>query len=308
MQLLAFLAENTFAFAAFSALLGLLVGSFLNVVVYRLPKMMELEWQEQCKLLLAEDQENKENHPDNPTANATSAPLPNEQSRFNLFFPNSHCPQCDHEIKPWENIPVLSFLLLKGRCSQCQCKISFRYPGVELITGLLSAVVAYMLGPSWSCLAVLFLTWALIVLTLIDFDHMLLPDEITLLLLWAGLIVNINGLFVPLEQAVLGAGIGYVSLWSVYWLFKLLTGKEGMGYGDFKLLAMLGAWMGWQLLPLIIVLSSIVGAFVGVFLIFVKGRDKQIPIPFGPYLAAAGWIAMLWGDTIMAFYLSASRL
>lgn len=306
MQFLNFLAQSPLTFALFSALFGLMIGSFLNVLIYRLPKMMELEWTEQCRLLLAEAEDNSQKSTDVSASELDSPDT--EKARFNLFFPNSHCPQCKQEIKPWQNIPVLSFLLLKGRCSQCQSKIPFRYPGVELVTGLLSAVVAYMLGPSWSCLAVLFLTWALIALTLIDFDHMLLPDEITLLFLWAGLMININGLFIPLDQAVLGAIIGYMSLWSFYWLFKLITGKEGMGYGDFKLLAMLGAWMGWQLLPLIIVLSSIVGALVGVSLILFKGQDKQIPIPFGPYLAAAGWIAMLWGEDIMAFYLSANGL
>ena len=306
MQLLNFFVQNPLVFTLLSAVLGLMIGSFLNVLIYRLPKMMELEWTEQCQLLLEEGKEENQQSSNAPG----SAPLSiaTEKARFNLLVPNSHCPQCKQEIKPWQNIPVISFLLLKGRCSQCQSKISLRYPGVELVTALLSAVVAYMLGPSWSCLAVLFLTWALIALTLIDFDHMLLPDEITLLFLWVGLIANINGLFAPLDQAVLGAIIGYMSLWSLYWLFKLITGKEGMGYGDFKLLAMLGAWMGWQLLPLIIVLSSIVGALVGVSLIIFKGQDKQIPIPFGPYLAAAGWIAMLWGETIMAFYLSANGL
>lgn len=306
MPLLNFFVQNPLVFTLLSAVFGLMIGSFLNVLIYRLPKMMELEWTEQCQLLLEEGKEESQQSSNAPG----SAPLSitTEKARFNLFVPNSHCPQCKHEIKPWQNIPVISFLLLKGRCSQCQSKISLRYPGVELVTGLLSAVVAYMLGPSWSCLAVLFLTWALIALTLIDFDHMLLPDEITLLFLWVGLIANINGLFVPLDQAVLGAIIGYMSLWSFYWLFKLITGKEGMGYGDFKLLAMLGAWMGWQLLPLIIVLSSIVGALVGVSLIIFKGQDKQTPIPFGPYLAAAGWIAILWGETIMAFYLSANGL
>jgi len=303
MPIIDFLIGNPFAFCLISALFGLMVGSFLNVVVYRLPKMMEMEWKEQCRLLLEDGEiglpaNTPHEDPKHPSL---------EQSAFNLFFPNSHCPKCDHEIKPWENIPILSYIFLKGQCSQCQTRISLRYPTIELFTGILSVVVAYMLGPTWQCLAVLFLTWALITLSLIDFDHMLLPDEITLLFLWVGLIININGLFVPIEQAVLGAIFGYLSLWSVYWLFRIVTGKEGMGYGDFKLLAMLGAWMGWQLLPLIIILSSIVGATLGISLIIFKGRDKQIPIPFGPYLAAAGWIAILWGEPMMDFYLNASR-
>ena len=303
MPLIDFLNGNPFAFSLILAFLGLMIGSFLNVVVYRLPKMMEKEWQEQCRLVLdSVELEPPVNTPDGEPEHPTP-----EQNPFNLFFPNSHCPKCDHEIKPWENIPILSYLFLKGQCSHCQTRIPLRYPAVELFTGILSAVVAYMLGPTWQCLAVLFLTWALIALSLIDFDHMLLPDEITLLYLWAGLIININGLFVPIEQAVLGAIIGYLSLWSVYWLFKIITGKEGMGYGDFKLLAMLGAWMGWQLLPLIIILSSIVGATIGISLILFKGRDRQIPIPFGPFLAAAGWIAILWGEPMMNFYLNASR-
>ncbi len=304
MAIIDFLNENPFAFSLISAFLGLMIGSFLNVVVYRLPKMMEMEWKEQCRLLLEDGEMSlAANTPDGDSKHSS-----NEQSSFNLFLPNSHCPTCDHEIKPWENIPILSYLFLKGKCSQCQTRISLRYPAVELCTGILSAIVAYMLGPTWQCLAVLFLTWALITLSLIDFDHMLLPDEITLLFLWAGVLLNINGLFVPIEQAVLGAIFGYLILWSVYWLFRIVTGKEGMGYGDFKLLAMLGAWMGWQLLPLIIILSSIVGAALGISLIIFKGRDKQTPIPFGPYLAAAGWIAILWGEPMMDFYLNTSRL
>ena len=303
MPLIDFLIENPFAFCLTVAFFGLMIGSFLNVVVYRLPKMMETEWQEQCRLVL----DSGEREPPANTPDGESELTTPEQNSFNLFFPNSHCPKCDHEIKPWENIPILSYLFLKGKCSHCQTIIPLRYPAVELITGILSTVVAYMLGPTWQCLAVLFLTWALIALSLIDLDHMLLPDEITLLYLWAGLLLNINGLFVPIEQAVLGAILGYLSLWSVYWLFKIITGKEGMGYGDFKLLAMLGAWMGWQLLPLIIILSSIVGAIIGISLILFKGRDRQIPIPFGPFLAAAGWIAILWGEPMMSFYLNASR-
>ena len=305
MQFLDFLSENPFAFTLLTAVIGLIIGSFLNVVIYRLPRMMELEWKAQCRLLLEEnvEEETKRIEPDQ-----LKEPTNSEQESFNLLFPNSHCPNCNHEIKPWENIPVLSYLFLKGHCSQCQTKIPFRYPAIEIVTGILSAVVAFKFGPSWQCLTILFLTWALITLSLIDFDHMLLPDEITLLFLWIGLVINLKGLFVPLDQAVMGACLGYLSLWSFYWLFKIVTGKEGMGYGDFKLLALLGAWMGWQLLPFIIVLSSIVGAIVGISLIVFMGRDKQVPIPFGPYLAAAGWIAILWGDTMMASYLSASGL
>ncbi len=273
-------------------ILGLLVGSFLNVVIYRLPKMMERDWQEQCKEFVS-------NNNDIAAISTESE----QQEPFNLMVPRSRCPHCDHQIKAWENIPVISYLILGGKCSGCKAKISARYPIIEIATGLLSAAVVFYIGFNWNGLAALVFTWSLIVLTMIDFDTYLLPDDITLPLLWLGLIVNSFGGFTDLSSALWGAITGYLSLWSVYKLFKLLTGKEGMGYGDFKLLAALGAWMGWQMLPQIILLSSLVGAAIGISLIVIRGRDKNIPIPFGPYLAIAGWIAFVWGDTINQTYL-----
>ncbi|UTF59657.1 A24 family peptidase [Gilvimarinus sp. DA14] len=262
---------------------GLALGSFLNVLILRLPKILETSWKSQCCELLEQ-------------------PAPADE-KLGLAFPASHCPKCKTPIKPWQNIPVISYLLLKGRCANCQVRISPRYPIIELATALLSVAVVFYFGVTWQAAAVLVFTWALLTLTVIDFDTQLLPDNITLPLLWLGLIVNSFGLITDLPSALWGAVFGYLSLWSVFWVFKLLTGKEGMGYGDFKLLAALGAWMGWQMLPLIIILSSLVGALIGVALIVIKGRDKNIPIPFGPYLAIAGWIAMLWGDEIVARYL-----
>ena len=279
---------------ACALILGLLVGSFLNVVVYRLPKMMEREWQAQCRDFLVSAGD---------VSQLSPPPVTPEQEPFNLMVPASRCPHCGHKIRAWENIPLLSYLLLKGRCSQCKNPISIRYPSVELATGLLSLAVIGTLGVTWLGLAALVFTWALIALTLIDLDTYLLPDDITLPLLWLGLIVNSLGGFTDLPSALWGAVAGYLALWSVYKVFKLLTGKEGMGYGDFKLLAALGAWMGWQMLPQIILLSSLVGALIGISLILVRGRDKNIPIPFGPYLAIAGWIAFIWGDAINRAYL-----
>ena len=277
---------------ACSLILGLLVGSFLNVVIYRLPKMMERDWQTQCREFLVND------------GNVASLPSNEEkQESFNLIVPASTCPHCGHKIRAWENIPVISYLFLKGKCASCKSSISARYPIIELVTGLLSVAVIYYMGINWNGLAALVLTWSLITLTMIDIDTYLLPDDITLPLLWLGLIVNSLGGFTELSSAVWGAIVGYLSLWSVYQLFKLLTGKEGMGYGDFKLLAALGAWMGWQMLPQIILLSSLVGAVIGISMIVIRGRDKNIPIPFGPYLAIAGWIAFVWGDTINQSYL-----
>ena len=269
-------------------ILGLIIGSFLNVVIYRIPKILEQEWKSQCCELL--EVEGK------------------EESKITLSTPNSTCPKCGHEIKPWENIPVISYLFLRGKCSSCKTSISLRYPIIELVTGILSVAVICALGANWAGLTALLLTWVLIALTMIDFDTQLLPDNMTLPLIWLGLIVNSQGLFVPLETALWGAVAGYLSLWSVYHLFKMMTGKEGMGFGDFKLLAALGAWMGWQLLPVIIILSSLVGAIVGITLIVTMGRDKNIPIPFGPYLAAAGWLALLWGNDITQAYLQFSGM
>lgn len=267
-------------------LLGLVVGSFLNVVIYRLPLMMEARWRRDCCELLEVD------------PGKADPPL-------NLATPNSHCPHCKAAIRPWQNIPVVSYLLLGGKCANCGAGISLRYPAIELVTGLMTMALAWYFGVSWALLGAMLFTWALIALTLIDVDHQLLPDDITLPLLWLGLAFNLGGTYVSLQDAVIGAMAGYLLLWSVYWLFKLLTGKEGMGFGDFKLLAALGAWLGWQALPLIILLSSLVGAVVGIALMIIKRRGREIPIPFGPYLAMAGWIALLWGDVIMGRYLGA---
>ncbi len=274
-----------------AGLLGLTVGSFLNVVIHRLPVMMEREWRAHCAEL---------------TENNT--PSPNTEEKLTLSAPRSRCPHCGHSITILENIPVLSYLWLRGRCSSCSKKISIRYPLIEFITALLSIVVAWHFGFTWPALAALFFTWALIALTMIDFDHQLLPDNITLPFLWLGLALSLWSVFVDSPTAIIGAIAGYLSLWIVYWAFKLITGKEGMGYGDFKLLALLGAWMGWQMLPVIILLSSAVGAVVGITLILLRGRNRNIPIPFGPYLATAGWIALLWGHDINNAYLRFSGL
>lgn len=270
------------------AVLGLMVGSFLNVVIYRLPQVLKQHWERECCELTG-----------------TTA---SEAEEFNLAFPNSHCPKCKAPIRPVHNIPVVSYLLLGGKCHACKMPISVRYPIIEMVSALLSLAVAWHLGASLEMLLMLPFTWALITLTMIDADTMLLPDDITLPLLWTGLILNSFGLITDFHSAFWGAVLGYGVLWSVFWLFKLITGKEGMGYGDFKLLAALGAWLGWQSLPLIILLSSLVGAVIGVGMILLRGQDKQIPIPFGPYLAIAGWIAMMWGDQITASYLAFSGI
>ncbi len=270
-------------------ILGLLIGSFLNVVIFRVPKMLEQDWHLQCAHLLEDEKRIEE--------------LESKQ-KITLSTPNSTCPSCQHAIKPWENIPVISYLFLRGKCSQCKSAISLRYPLVELTTAILSFVVILYFGASYEGLAGLLLTWVLISLTLIDADTQLLPDNMTLPLLWLGLMLNAFGMFTSLESALWGAVFGYLSLWSVYQLFKLLTGKEGMGYGDFKLLAALGAWFGWQSLPIIILVSSLVGAAIGISMIIIKGKDKNVPIPFGPYLAIAGWITLMWGDKLKAIWLS----
>ena len=260
-----------------------MVGSFLNVVIHRLPKMMELGWQQQCAELRGEE----------PAAAPT----------YNLIVPRSACPHCNHVIGAWENIPIVSYLLLRGKCKGCGAAISPRYPIIEAISGLLCGFAAWHFGFGWTAAGALLLIWALLALTAIDFDTQLLPDDITLPLLWAGLLFNLSGTFTDLHSAVLGAVFGYLALWCVYWLFKLATGKEGMGYGDFKLLAALGAWMGWQMLPLIIMLSSMVGAVVGITLIIAARHGRNVPIPFGPYLAGGGLIALFWGQTLTQGYL-----
>jgi leader peptidase (prepilin peptidase) / N-methyltransferase len=270
-------------------LLGLLVGSFLNVVIHRLPIMMERSWQQEYRDYFDESSSDEEQ--------STAAP-----ERFNLMVPRSACPHCGHAITALENIPILSWLMLRGRCRGCQARISARYPLVELCTGLSTLAIAWHFQPGWTLVGALVLSWTLIALTCIDLDKMLLPDQLTLPLLWLGLLLNISGHFVSLQDAVLGAAFGYLVLWSLYWSFKLLTGKEGMGYGDFKLLAALGAWLGWQSLPLILILSSLVGAIVGITLLL-RRHQQGNPIPFGPYLAMAGWIALLWGHDITNWYL-----
>jgi leader peptidase (prepilin peptidase)/N-methyltransferase len=286
---LEYVSHSSWVLPVATLLLGLSVGSFLNVVIYRLPKMLETQWNHDCLEHLGQP------------AEAPTAP-------FNLNRPASHCPSCHHKIKPWENIPVISWLMLRGRCSSCHNPISPRYPMIEAVTGLLSVTVAMHFGLSWETAAALLLTWALIALSMIDFDVQLLPDNITLPFLWLGLLLSLGGLFTDTHAAIIGTAAGYLSLWSVYQLFKRLTGKEGMGYGDFKLLAMLGAWLGWHYLPQIILLSALVGAVVGVSLILLRGRDRNIPIPFGPYLAAAGWISLMWGEQINQAYLRWSGL
>lgn len=278
------LQQSSMAFIACITVLGLLVGSFLNVVIYRLPLMMEREWQSQCNEL-------------NGIDNVDCAP-------FTLSQPRSACPHCQHPISAIENVPVISYLFLRGKCHGCRAVISVRYPIIEALTGLLSGVVAYHFGFDWACLGALLLTWALITLTFIDVDHQLLPDSLTLPLLWLGIVFNLYDQFTTLETSVVGALAGYLSLWSVYQIFKLATGKEGMGFGDFKLLAALGAWLGWTMLPSIILLSSLVGAVVGISLMLFRRHQPDIPIPFGPYLAAAGWIALIWGEPLKMAYLS----
>jgi leader peptidase (prepilin peptidase)/N-methyltransferase len=283
MSLLDLLQSSPPAFIGVCLFLGLMVGSFLNVVIHRLPKMMELGWRQQCAELRGEE----------PTA----APA------YNLLTPRSACPHCNRPIRARENIPVLSYLLLRGKCRGCGAAISPRYPIIEAASGLLCAYAAWHFGYGWAAGGALLLTWALLALAAIDFDTQLLPDDITLPLLWAGLLFNMSGVFTSLHGAVLGAMFGYLALWSVYWLFKLATGKEGMGYGDFKLLAALGAWLGWQMLPLIIVLSSLVGAVVGITLMVAAKHGRNVPIPFGPYLAGGGLIALFWGQALTRGYL-----
>jgi len=275
--------SSPLTFVIACTILGLMVGSFLNVVIYRLPKMMEREWQTQC-------------------AELNGQPLVDHEP-FNLVLPRSACPHCQHPISALENIPLLSYLFLRGKCAGCGAHISLRYPVVEAVGGVLSAYAAWHFGFGVAGIAALFFIWALIALTFIDFDTQLLPDAITLPLLWFGLLLNLNNTFTSLANAVIGAVAGYLVLWSVYWLFKLVTGKEGMGYGDFKLLAAIGAWLGWTLLPLVILLSSLVGAVVGIALIVLAKRGRNIPIPFGPYLAGGGLIALFWGQALTESYL-----
>lgn len=284
--------QSPLIFVAVTFAVALLIGSFLNVVIHRLPMMMEREWRAQCDEI----------------AKTPSANLPT--GRFDLVFPRSHCPSCEKKITAWQNIPILSYMLLGGQCANCKKPISVRYPLVEIFTAVVAALVAYRFGLGWEALMAIFLTFALVSISMIDFDHQLIPDSIVLPLMWVGLAMSLlhpmsgsEALFVAPRDSIAGAMAGYLSLWSIYQLFKMATGKEGMGYGDFKLLAALGAWLGWQVLPIIILMSAAVGAITGIAFVVFRRHDRNLPMPFGPYLAAAGWITMLYGDSIMNFYL-----
>ena len=280
------------AFITVAFVFSLLVGSFLNVVIYRLPIMLEREWRAQCEETVA-----------SPPGDLPAEP-------FNLMVPRSRCPYCKHQITALQNIPILSYLVLRGKCANCRTPIPLRYPLIEFCTALLTAVVAWRFGFGWEAGAAILLTWSFIAISVIDFDHQIIPDTISLPLVWIGLglslfhpVAGAEALFIDPKTAIIGALAGYLSLWSVYQLFKLMTGKEGMGYGDFKLLAVIGAWLGWQMILPVILLSAVVGAIVGIALIVLQGRDRSTPIPFGPYLAAAGWIGMMWGQQIVTGYL-----
>src|SRR5210317_203423 len=285
--------ESPLLFIAVVFAFCLVIGSFLNVVIYRLPIMMERDWREQCEEF------------------AKSPPvLDIPEERFDLIVPRSRCPSCGKLIEAWQNIPVISYLILGGRCSSCKESISARYPVVEMMTAVLAAVCAWRFGVGWEALMAIVLTLMLVPVAMIDADTQLIPDSIVLPLMWIGLAMSLfhpmagaQTLFISPQEAIVGAMAGYLSLWSIYWLFKLITGKEGMGYGDFKLLAALGAWLGWQQLPLIILMSAVVGAVIGIALMAIRKHERSVPIPFGPFLAAAGWITMLWGDVIQTAYI-----
>lgn len=283
MELFSYLASDPNVLIVVVGLLGLIIGSFLNVVIYRLPIMMQQEARLQCAELL-------------------NIPISKPKQVFNLIQPRSHCPHCSHQITILENIPVISFIWQRGQCTVCHQSISWRYPFIELLSASLAIFLAWQFGFTWQLLGALTLTWILLALSMIDFDHQLLPDSLTLPGLWLGLFANLFNLYTDIEASVIGAIAGYLFLWSIYWVFKLLTGKEGMGYGDFKLLALLGAWLGWQPLPSIILISSFLGALVGISLIIIRQHDKNVPIPFGPYLAFAGWIYLLWGEELIQTY------
>ncbi len=294
-----FLQNHPVAFCITATVVGLMVGSFLNVVIHRLPIMMQRDWNEQSAMVL--EDEKLEDCAKKLRAKHDS-PV-----RYNLVVPRSSCPKCGHGIGALENIPIISYLVLRGRCAGCKTPISIRYPVVEAISGVAAGYIAWHFGFGLAALAAIVFAWSLIALTVIDFDTQLLPDSITLPLLWIGLLANTSAMFAPLDAAVLGAIAGYLALWSVYWMFKLATGKEGMGFGDFKLLAAIGAWLGWKFVPLVILLSSFVGATVGILLIVFRRHGRSTPIPFGPYLAAAGLIAILWGADINSMYLGLYR-
>ena len=287
------LEANNALLVSLITLLGLFVGSFLNVVIYRLPLRLQHEWRTECKEFLGAD---------GPSLDSPATPPEN------IFTSRSHCPDCGHQITALENIPVLSYLILRGKCSECSARISPRYPAIEVLTALLSGIVAWSFEYTIALPFVLTLVWSLIALSFIDFDHKLLPDKLVFPMLWLGLLVNSQNILTDIHSALYGAVAGYLVLWLVYQAFKLLTGKEGMGFGDFKLLALIGAWLGWQMLPLVVLLSSLVGAVVGILGILILGRDRQIPIPFGPYLSVAGLIALFWGQQIIDSYLQFAGL
>lgn len=290
MQSFDYLIDSPALFSAIVGLIGLLVGSFLNVVIYRLPVMMQKAWRKDCHDYLGLDAQAQTDEP------------------FNLVLPLSRCPGCNTPIKPYQNIPVISYVFLRGKCAKCKNPISLRYPIIEAFTALTSVIVAWHFGFTPQAGFALLLTWSLIALSFIDIDHQLLPDSITLPVLWSGLFLSLFGFFTDSHASIIGAIAGYLVLWGVFHLFKLLTGKEGMGYGDFKLLALFGAWLGWQSLPAIILLSSLVGAVIGIAMIVFSRHDRNTPIPFGPYLAAAGWIALIWGADINQFYMKMAGL
>lgn len=288
-------------FIALAFIFAAIVGSFINVVIFRVPVMMKREWQQECNQFL------KEYQPDayqSLKKNKLLKPLDSLPERFNLIVPNSTCPKCKTAIKPWHNLPLIGWLMLGGKCAACKQPISARYPLFELLNAVLVAVLAWQFGPTVQFALAAILTFALVALAGIDLDEMLLPDQLTLPFLWLGIFANLFASFTSLESSVIGAIAGYLSLWCVFWLFKLLTGKDGMGYGDFKLMALFGAWLGWQQLPLIILLSSAVGAVIGILLMVFNGNGRNKAIPFGPYIALAGWIALCWGNDIINWYLS----
>lgn len=290
MWMVSTLQSNPVLLYAAAVLFGLVVGSFLNVVIVRLPGMLERSWKRQCRELL--ELENG----------------PADGADFNLLRPGSHCPHCGNPVKPVHNIPVLSYLWLGGRCGRCRARISLRYPVIELLAAVLAVIAMGKYGLSWQLAGALALSWSFLAMSAIDIEHQLLPDNIVLPLMWAGLAANSFGLYTHLHSALYGALAGYLSLWLVFQLFRLLTGKDGMGYGDFKLFACIGAWLGWQSLPLVILLAAVCGAVVGIAMILVKGQDRSQPIPFGPFLCAAGFVAMMWGPRITSAYLQFAGL
>ena len=297
-------------FAGTALLLGLLVGSFLNVVIHRLPQMMQRGWRTDSVAFLREEQAPASVDAEEYRRVMQAFVGANDEQPYNLVVPGSACPACGHTIRAWENIPLISYLFLRGRCAGCKTPISLRYPTIELVTGIMTAAVAWHFGFGLEAAAAMLLSWCLIALTVIDFDHQLLPDSITLPLMWLGLAMSLlhgrieaSTLFISPQASIIGALAGYLLLRTVYELFKLATGKQGMGFGDFKLLAALGAWLGWKLLPLIIMLSAVVGAIVGIALMVFRRHGREVPIAYGPYLAAAGWVALLWGENLVNAYL-----